>query len=153
MSKTITFQPMDGSELKIGIVKAQWNTDITDALAAGCREALSACQVKSENIIMLEVPGSFEVPFGAMHLIETMQVDAVVCLGVLVKGETMHFEYIAEAVAHGIQSVGLDTGVPVIFGVLTCLTQEQAVARSKGENNHGYGWGMSAVSMAKLGKI
>jgi 6,7-dimethyl-8-ribityllumazine synthase len=152
MSKGITFPSVDGKEFTIGVVKAMWNSDITDPLYEGCLRALRDCHVPEDKIVTLEVPGSFELPYGALTLIEKRAVDAVVCLGVLIKGETMHFEYISEAVAHGIQNLSLDSGVPVIFGVLTCLNESQAVARSQGDNNHGYGWGMSAVTMAKIAK-
>jgi 6,7-dimethyl-8-ribityllumazine synthase len=148
MSKGIVFEKMNGSNLTIGIVKARWNSSITDALLAGCLQSLEECQVPKNNIVSLDVPGSFETVFGAQQLVLQSKVDAVVCLGVLIKGETMHFEYISEAVAHGIQQVALHHNIPVIFGILTCLNEAQAIDRSTGENNHGYGWGMSAVAMA-----
>jgi 6,7-dimethyl-8-ribityllumazine synthase len=152
MSKGVTFPHSDGSQLKIGIVQARWNRELTDSLFDGCKKAIRESGVKEENIVHLEVPGSYETVFGAKHLIQTAQVDAVVCLGVLVKGETMHFEYIAEAVTHGIMRLNLETKVPVIFGILTCLSEDQARARSFGENNHGIGWGKTAVEMALLKK-
>jgi 6,7-dimethyl-8-ribityllumazine synthase len=77
-------------------------------------------------------------------------VDAVICAGVLIKGDTMHFEYICDAVSKGIMNVGINTNMPVVFGVLTCLTEEQVVARSSGDSNHGYDWGKTAVEMALL---
>ena len=97
-------------------------------------------------------PGAFELPLGAQRLIKNKKVDAVVTLGCLYKGETLHFEYATEAPAHGLMRVGLDTGKPVVFGVLPCLNEKQAQARSSGDNNHGYGWGMTAVEMALSGK-
>lgn len=148
MTKSMTIETVSGKGLTIGIVKAQWNTAIIDALHQGAVSALEQSGV--DRIVTIDVPGSFELPYGAKHLIETARVDAVICLGVLIKGETMHFEYISESVAHAIQNVGLTTGVPVIFGVLTCLNEAQAIARSVGDNNHGIGWGKSAVAMARL---
>ena len=151
MSKGIEFKTMDGSKLKIGIVVARWNSEVTFALLKKCREALVVSGVKKENITVLEVPGSYEVVYGAKHLIEKKKVDAVVCLGCLIKGETRHFEYICEAVSQGIMQLNVTSGVPVVFGVLTCLNEAQAKARAgDDQNNHGYGWGMSAVEMALL---
>jgi len=96
------------------------------------------------------VPGAYELPFAARLLALSGTVDAVICVGVLVKGDTSHFEYISEAVSQGIMNVGLQTNVPVIFGVLTCQTDEQVTKRSTGKNNHGIGWGKTAVEMALL---
>lgn len=150
MAKEVSFGKPNGSSLKIGIVASRWNSEIVDALIDGCARALEECKVKKNNITVLQVPGSYELPFAARHLIKTKKVDAVVCLGCLIKGETMHFEYIAEAVTQGIMNLNLDIGIPVIFGVLTCLTEKQARARSTGKNNHGHGWGMTAVEMGLL---
>ncbi|MBD3311460.1 MAG: 6,7-dimethyl-8-ribityllumazine synthase [Candidatus Magasanikbacteria bacterium] len=151
--KGIEFKNLDGSDLKIGIAKSRWNSFITDPLLEKCKQALLDSNVKEENIIVYEVPGSYELPFAASKLIKKQQVDAVVCLGSLIKGETMHFEYIAEAVTQGITRLNLETDIPVIFGVLTCLTEEQAIERSSGKKNNGYEWGLSAIEMALLGKM
>jgi 6,7-dimethyl-8-ribityllumazine synthase len=150
--KGIVFPELDGSELKIGITVARWNAHITDKLVDGCKDALLEVGVKENNILVQQVPGSYELPFAAQHLIKKENVDAVVCLGTLVKGETMHFEYISEAVTQGIMDINLAHDVPVIFGILTCLTEEQAMSRASGDNNHGYAWGKSAVEMALLKK-
>lgn len=143
---------MDGSQLRVGVVVAHWNRDVTGLLEQGVLEALKECDVKDENILVQRVPGSFETIFGAKDMMRKHDLDAVVCLGVLTKGETMHFEYISEAVSRGVMHMNMEESIPVIFGILTCLTQEQALVRAQGENNHGYGWGMSAVEMALLGK-
>ncbi len=143
MSKGIEFKEMDGSDLKIGIVCARWNSDITLPIYRECKKGLLDSNVDEGNIVTYHVPGAFEVLHGAKMMIEKENVDAVVCIGVLVKGETMHFEYIADAVSKGIMKLNVEGKVPVIFGVLTCLTEEQAVARIK----DGYGWGLSAVEM------
>ncbi|PIR74745.1 MAG: 6,7-dimethyl-8-ribityllumazine synthase [Candidatus Magasanikbacteria bacterium CG10_big_fil_rev_8_21_14_0_10_47_10] len=148
--KGITFEKMDGSALKVGIVVARWNSVLTYSLRDGAIQGLKDSGVLDDNIVVLEVPGSYEVVFGAKHLIETKKVDAVICLGVLVKGETMHFEYISDAVTQGIMDLNTTTGIPVIYGVLNCLTEQQAEARATGDNNHGYWWGKSAVEMALL---
>ena len=150
--KGITFPELNGSELKIGIAVARWNDHITEKLLDGCVNALKEVGVKEENIITERIPGSYELPFGAQQLIKKQHVDGVVCLGTLIKGETMHFEYIAEAVTQGIMDLNLRHDVPVIFGILTCLTEEQAMVRATGENNHGDGWARSVVEMALLAK-
>lgn len=152
MIKGIEFKKMNGQDLKIGVVVARWNEKICQPLFLSCKTALLNSGVREENIIVQKVPGTYEVVFGAAQIIKKYQVDAVVCLGALIKGETMHFEYIAEAVSQGIMNLSFRSDTPVIFGVLTCLTEAQAVARSSGENNHGYNWGLSAVEMALINK-
>ncbi|PIR75524.1 MAG: 6,7-dimethyl-8-ribityllumazine synthase [Candidatus Magasanikbacteria bacterium CG_4_9_14_0_2_um_filter_42_11] len=148
--KEIHFEKIEGKGLKIGIVVARWNSAVTYPLRDACIKALEDAGVETDHVFVQDVPGSYEVVYGAKHLIEQKHVDAVVAIGCLIKGETMHFEYIAEAVSQGLMTLNTDTSVPVIFGVLTCLTEEQATARSKGENNHGYAWGQSAIEMANL---
>ena len=101
-------------------------------------------------MFVTEVPGAYELPFAARLLALSGTVDAVICVGVLVKGDTSHFEYISSAVSSGIMNVGLQTTVPVVFGVLTCQNDEQVKVRSTGKNNHGISWGMTAVEMALL---
>lgn len=151
MSKGITFEKKDGSQLKIGIAVSRWNSEITFSLLEKCQEALLDSGVKEKNIFVVEVPGAYELPFVADYLIKTKKPDAVICFGCLIKGESMHFEYIAEAVTQGIMNLNLNTGVPVIFGVLTCLNEKQAKARSgNNQNNHGYAWGQTAVEMGLL---
>jgi len=90
------------------------------------------------------------LPLAAKFLAMSGTVDAVICAGVLIKGDTMHFEYICDAVSKGIMNVGIQTNVPMVFGVLTCLNEEQVVKRSTGDSNHGYDWGKTAVEMALL---
>ena len=118
----------------------------------GAKAALKECNVTDDNIFETEVPGAYELPFAAKLLALSGTVDAIICTGVLIKGGTMHFEYICEAVSQGIMNVGLQTNTPVIFGVLTCLSEEQVIERSTGANNHGDGWGKTAVEMALLRK-
>lgn len=96
------------------------------------------------------MPGSFELPLAAKFLAMSGTVDAIICAGVLIKGDTMHFEYIADTVSKGIMNVGIQTNLPIVFGVLTCLNEEQVKKRSSGDNNHGYDWGKTAVEMALL---
>jgi 6,7-dimethyl-8-ribityllumazine synthase len=110
-------------------------------------ESLSACSVKPSNIFTTYVPGSFELPITARFLAASKRVDVIICLGCLIKGETMHFEYIAQATANGIMQVSLESYVPCIFGVLTVLNKDQAIKRSTGTTNEGLSWGKSAVEM------
>ncbi len=153
MSKNkIEFPKLNGKNIKVGIALARWNTEITNSLMEGCLTALKEAGVPSKNFYVVPVPGSFELPLAAQHLFKKEKVDVVIALGCLIKGETMHFEYIADAMTNGLMRVSLDTGKPVVFGVLTCLTEKQAIARSTGKNNHGYGWGLTAVEMALLTK-
>lgn len=150
MKELVHFDNLDGSDLKIGIAVSRWNQQFTDALLKKCMEGLKEAKVLDENITVQYVPGSYELPFAARHLVDE-DMDAVICIGVLIKGETMHFEYIADAVSHGIMDLQLKKGVPVVFGVLTCLDENQAHERSLGSKNHAREWGLSAVEMASLG--
>lgn len=201
-------QSHDGSNLRIAIVHARWNTTIIDSLIAGAKKSLTSSGVKPENIVVESVPGSYELPLAVQRVYAASQIqsttstvaggvgslasgigdllggsssttdlqgslqpaapekekdtglkhafDAVIAVGVLIKGESMHFEYIADAVSHGLMRVQLETGVPVIFGLLTVLSEEQALARAglpggtgkeaKG-HNHGEDWGNAAVEL------
>jgi 6,7-dimethyl-8-ribityllumazine synthase len=205
-------QKHDGSSLRIAIVHARWNEEIIESLVSGCQKALLASGIRSENIVVESVPGSYELPLAVQRVYAASQIqsttstiasgagslisattdllgstgsiapigaesgegagagkgpqpekspskqvfDAVVAIGVLIKGETMHFEYISEAVSQGLMRVQLDTGVPVIFGLLTVLNEEQGLARAglpggtgkeaKG-HNHGEDWGNAAVEL------
>lgn len=141
---------LDGTSVRIGIIRTRWNDADVTRLVAGTKLALAECNVPAENIFETEVPGSFELPYAAKLLAMSGTVDAVICAGVLVKGDTMHFEYIADAVSKGIMNVGINTNIPCVFGVLTCLTDDQVKARSTGDSNHGYDWGKTAVEMALL---
>ncbi|KAL9080118.1 MAG: hypothetical protein Q9157_001078 [Trypethelium eluteriae] len=185
----------DGSHLRIGILHARWNSKIVDTLVDGAKKALVSSGVKTENIEIQSVPGSYELPFAAQRMYSASQTqsstagnalvsaatdllaststsdltttaaptasksssalsqpfDALITIGVLIKGETMHFEYIADAVSHGLMRVQLDSGVPLVFGLLTVLNEEQGMARAgigeKGGHNHGEDWGKAAVEL------
>jgi 6,7-dimethyl-8-ribityllumazine synthase len=137
--------------MRIGIIKTRWNEKHVGNLVSGIKDALKECKVDDDNVFETSVPGSFELPLAAQLLAMSGTVDAIICTGVLIKGDTMHFEYIADAVSKGIMNAGLSTRVPVVFGVLTCLTEDQVKARSTpGEGNHGNDWGKTAVEMALL---
>ena len=136
---------------RFAIVVSRFNPEITDGLLAGAREALGEAEVRDDDVTLVRVPGAFELPIAAQRLAESGRFDAVICLGCLIKGDTMHFEYIAEAATHGISEVGLATGVPVAFGLLTTLTDEQAEVRARpGDGNKGREAAMAAVEMATL---
>lgn len=151
-SPSITALP-DGSSFKFGIVVSQWNHDITDALLAGAKDTLLTANVKEENIEVLSVPGSFELPWGARQLMKADKKDAIICLGCLIQGETKHDEYIASAVANGIMQLSIMSGLPVIFGVLTTSTVEQAKERAGGTHgNKGSEAAAAALQMAKVRK-
>lgn len=201
-------QKHDGSDLRVAIVHARWNTQMIDALVSGAKKSLLAAGVKEENIVTESVPGSYELPLAVQRVYAASQIqstastvaggvgslasgigdllggsasqtdlqgslqpkapeqeketksrqafDAVIAVGVLIKGESMHFEYIADAVSHGLMRVQLDSGVPVVFGLLTVLSEEQGLARAglpggsgkeaKG-HNHGEDWGNAAVEL------
>lgn len=146
----VSFETMDGSGVRIGIVRARWNPTIIDNLDSGIKKALTECNVKEENIFETSVPGSWELPLAVRFLAMSRQCDVIIAVGCLIKGETMHFEYIADSVSKGLMDVQLQSTIPCIFGVLTTMTEAQAKDRSTGDNNHGYSWGMAAVEMALL---
>ena len=189
----------DGSKLRVAIVHARWNTAIISALVSDARKALLASGVKEENIVIQDVPGSYELPLAVQRMYASSQVEssnhtitsatsavtdllssasmtdltssekqesekptkkapnapiiqpfsAIIAIGVLIKGETMHFEYIADATSHGLMRVQLDLGVPVVFGLLTVLNEEQAKERAGIGGGHGNGedWGRAAVEL------
>jgi len=136
---------------RFAIVVSRFNPEITAGLLAGAREALIEADVQAEDVIVLRVPGAFELPLVAQRLAESGQFDAVICLGCLIKGDTMHFEYIADSVAHGLAQVALQSGIPVALGVLTTLTEAQAVERAApGPGNKGAEAARAALEMASL---
>ena len=149
---SLTFPNKNGKGLRIGVVVARWNSVYTYSLRDAVVTELHACGVKEKDILIQEVPGSYEVVFAAAQLISQKKVDAIICIGVLIKGETMHFEYIAQAVSQGIMELNTDEGVPVIFGVLTCLNEKQVRARSIGKKNHGAAWADTAIEMGLFAK-
>jgi 6,7-dimethyl-8-ribityllumazine synthase len=136
---------------RFAIVVSLFNEEITEGLLQGARERLAEAAVPDGNVTIIRVPGAFEIPIMAQRLGESGEYDAIVCLGCLIKGDTMHFEYIAEAASHGIMQAAAATGVPMAFGVLTTLTEEQAVERSRsGPDNKGREAAAAALEMAKL---
>ena len=136
---------------RFAIVVSRFNDEITAGLLQGAREALSESGVNETDVSVVRVPGAFELPVAARRIAEAGEVDAVICLGCLIKGETMHFEYIASAASQGIMDASTATGVPVAFGLLTALTDEQAAERAApGAGNKGREAALAAVEMATL---
>ena len=141
----------DAAGCRFAIVVSHFNEEITSGLLNGARQVLEEASVSERDITLLHVPGAFELPVAALRAAETGQFDAVICLGCLIKGDTMHFEYIAAAASQGIMDAAQATGVPIAFGLLTTLTDEQAIARSAdGPDNKGREAALAAVQMATL---
>ncbi|HEV2342222.1 MAG TPA: 6,7-dimethyl-8-ribityllumazine synthase [Candidatus Acidoferrales bacterium] len=136
-----------------GIVVSRFNNFITDRLLAAALDALGRAGAAEKQIEIVRVPGSFEIPLAAKKLAATGRCDSIICIGCVLRGETAHFDYIASEVARGIQLAQLDSGVPMIFCVLTCDTLEQAIDRAglKG-GNKGFEAGLAAIEMADLAR-
>ena len=143
---------LDGSELTIGVVCGRFNDAITVRLLDGTVRGLSEAGVADGNVVVEWVPGAFEVPFAAMSMIQSSRFDAVIGLGCVIRGDTSHYDFVAGECARGLQDVGLATGVPVIFGVLTTEDRQQALDRSEGPGGHNVGeeGARTAVEMALL---
>ena len=142
-----------GKGLKFGIVVSRFNEFFGKKLLEGAQDALLRHGVNEEDIDIAWVPGSFEIPQIALKLAQTKNYDAVICLGAVIRGGTPHFDYIAAEVTKGIAKVGLDTGLPVIYGVITTDTLEQAIERSGTKaGNKGFEAAVSAIEMANLAK-
>jgi 6,7-dimethyl-8-ribityllumazine synthase len=139
--------------LRFGIVVSDFNRFITDRLLTGALDALGRAGATEEQIQIVRVPGSFEIPIAAKKLAGTGRVDSIVCVGCILRGETSHYDYVASETSRGIQLAQLDTGIPMIFCVLTCDTLEQAIDRAglKG-GNKGYEAGVAAIEMAQISR-
>ena len=139
--------------MKFGIVVSEWNRDITHALYEGCLKTLLKHGATEDEVHTIQVPGSFELPAGAKILAESRRLDAIICLGAVIKGETRHDEYINHAVATGLTGLGLTMGIPCIFGVLTTENLEQAKDRAGGKHgNKGVESAVTAIRMVDLKK-
>ena len=140
-----------GKGLKFGLVVSRFNEFVTKKLLEGAQDALLRHGVNQEDIEIAWVPGSFEIPLIAKKLAQTKRYDAVICLSAVVRGGTPHFDYIAAEVSKGIAKVGLETGLPVIYGVITADTLEQAIERAGTKmGNKGFEAAVSAIEMANL---
>lgn len=143
---------LDGTGLRIGLVKARWNSEIVDRLEAGVDRGLLHLGVPASDILVETVPGSFEIPMGARILALSGSVDAIITLGAVIRGETTHYELVSEGAANGVQQVQLETGIPIAFGLVTVENRDQALARSEGPGGHNVGEeaALVAVEMARL---
>lgn len=138
----------DGSPYTIGVIAAEWNPEVTDAMMHGAVDTLAEHGVKDDNIIVRRVPGTFELSSAADMMLRHLHVDAVICIGCVIQGETRHFEFICQAVSQGLTNVALKHERPVIFSVLTTDTMEQALARSGGKHgNKGVEGAVTALKM------
>ena len=157
-SERLSKEPLEGTligtGLKIGIVVSKFNDFVTNRLLAGALDALSQCRVNREDIAIVKVPGSFEIPMVAKKMALSGRYDAIVCLGAVIRGATPHFDYIAAEVTKGVATLGLESGMPVIYGVLTTDTVDQAIERAGAKNkNKGWEAALYAVEMANLYKL
>jgi 6,7-dimethyl-8-ribityllumazine synthase len=136
---------------KFAIVVSRFNDFITEKLVGGAMDALVRCGAAEGDVDIVKVPGAFEIPLAAQMVAAKKQHDAVICLGAVIRGATPHFDYVSAEVSKGIAAVSLDTGVPIIFGILTTDTIEQAIERAGTKSgNKGWSAGMNAVEMVNL---
>ena len=141
----------DAAKMRFGIVVSDWNRQVTHALLKGALKTLKKHGATDNNIVIRHVPGSFELTLGAQFLAEYNDLDAVICLGCIIQGETPHFSYICQSVTQGITQLNLDYNIPFIFGVLTTLNTDQAMERAGGKNgNKGDEAAVTAIKMAAL---
>ena len=143
----------DGSGMKIGIVTAEWNIEITRVMLEGACETLTRHGVKSTNILIEFVPGSVELTFGSRMMAESMELDAIICLGCVIQGETKHFDYVCQSVTDGITQLNLTYDIPFIFGVLTTDNLQQALDRAGGvHGNKGVESAITALRMIQVAR-
>lgn len=141
----------NAKNIRFGIVVSQWNPTITEKLYQGAVDALLDCGAKRKYITKWQVPGSFELVFGCKQMIQSQNIDVVIAIGSVIRGETQHFDFVCSATAQGIQDLNLQTEVPVIFCVLTDNNLQQAIDRSGGEHgNKGTEAAIAAIKMAFL---
>ena len=151
MEYTIIEAKLDAKGLKIGIIVARFNSMITNRLLDGAMDALIRHKADEKDISIYKVPGAFEVPVFALKLAKTKKFDAIICLSSIIRGETPHFDYIAQETTKGIAEVNLKTEVPVLYGIITADTMEQAIDRAGGKSgNKGADAAMAAIEMVNL---
>ena len=137
--------------IRVGVVCARFNDFIVSRLLAGCEDTLLRHGVREEDIAVAWVPGAFEIPLIASKMAKSGKYDAVICLGAVIRGSTSHYDYVCNEVSKGIAAVGLDSGIPVLFGVLTTENIEQAIERAGTKaGNKGYDCALSAIEMVNL---
>ena len=140
-----------GEGKRFAIVVSRFNDFITEKLVSGAMDALTRTGVDPDGVHIVKVPGAFEIPLAAQKMAQTERYDAVICLGAVIRGATPHFDYVSAEVSKGVAQVSLDAGVPVIFGIITTDTIEQAIERAGTKSgNKGWSAAMSAVEMANL---
>ena len=140
--------------MKVGIVASRFNEIIVNKLLGGAVDGLVRHGVKDENITLAKVPGAFEIPLIAKKMAESKKYDAVICVGAVIRGSTSHYDYVCAEVSKGIAQVSLSEGIPVMFGVLTTDTIEQAIERAGTKaGNKGFDAAVSAIEMVNLGKM
>ena len=143
----------NAKDFRFGIVVSEWNENVTNGLFTGAETALLDCGALPKNILRWDVPGSFELIYGAKKIIETQNLDAVIVIGCVVKGETMHFEFVCDGVTQGIKDLNVLQDVPVIFCLLTDNNMQQSIDRSGGKHgNKGTEAAIAAIKMAQLRK-
>lgn len=145
---------LDSSSVRLAIVIARFNDLITDKLLSGCQDCLKRHGIdvdpNGEQVDYVWVPGSFEVPLVARQLAMSSRYDAIICLGAIIKGQTAHFDYVASEAAKGIAAASFQSGVPVVFGILTTDTLQQALERAGIKNNLGWNYALNALEMTSL---
>ena len=147
---TNNFEKISGKGLKIGIVISTWNHKITNNLYLSAKIALENNGVNPNDILKMEVPGSFELIYGAKKMAKNENLDAIIVFGSVIKGETPHFDFICNSVSQGIKDLNIILDKPIIFGLLTDLNVEQATERSSGNKNKGIECAIAAIKMAKI---
>jgi 6,7-dimethyl-8-ribityllumazine synthase len=139
---------------KFGIIVSRFNDFITSKLVEGALDALIRSGAQDQDIVIVKVPGAFEIPLAAQKMAADRQYDAIICLGAVIRGATSHYDYVCAEVSKGIASVSLESGLPVMFGILTTETIEQAIERAGTKaGNKGFDTALGAIEMANLGEI
>lgn len=139
-------------QLRIGIVSTRWNEQYVQAMVSQAVATLSEQGISGADIVQMQVAGAFEIPMAARFMAASQKVDAVICLGVLIKGETDHYSYIARAVSGGLMDLQLTLQIPMVFGVLCCTTEQQVKDRTVGDKAHAADYAKTAIEMAQLRK-
>ncbi len=144
---------LNAEGFRFAVVASRWNEFITGRLVEGALDALERLGAKEGSVSIYRVPGAFEIPLLAKRLAQSRRFDAIICVGTIIRGQTPHFDYIANEVARGISQAGLESGVPVVFGIVTADTVDQAIDRAGVKlGNKGFEAGMTAVELANLYK-
>ncbi|HEV8168020.1 MAG TPA: 6,7-dimethyl-8-ribityllumazine synthase [Pyrinomonadaceae bacterium] len=153
MQPTVHEGHLNAESFRFAIVASRWNELISARLVEGALDALKRLGARDEQVDLYRVPGSFEIPLLALRLAQSRKFDAIICLGTIIRGQTPHFDYIAAEVAHGISHAALTTGIPVVFGIVTADTVDQAIDRAGVKlGNKGFEAAMTAVELVNLYK-